>query len=613
MAATESKPTSDRDLASISEARTLARAARQAQSVLAEFPQQQIDAIVSAMAEAVTPHAEALARLAVEETGYGVVSDKVQKNLFGSRQVYDFIKPMKTVGVVNRDDARKIVEIADPFGVVCAIVPSTNPTSTAIYKILISLKARCAIVISPHPSAVRCITRVAEIMAEAASRAGAPPGSIGWMKTVTLEGTQELMKAREVSVILATGGMGLVRAAYSAGKPAYGVGPGNAPCYIERTADLKKAVRDIIIGKTFDNGVLCSSPNSVVVDEPVAEEVRREFVAQGAYFLNAAEQDALAKALVSPQRLPNPALVGKSATYIAKQIGITVPENTRVLIAPLAGVGRDYPLSIEKLCPVLSYYVVTDWREGCERCIQILRYGGMGHTMSIHSKNEEVILQFGLKKPAYRICVNTPTTHGSIGLTTGLDPAMTLGCGGWGGNITSDNISPRHLLNLKRLAYEVRPAVDTHLRSPEASHGGQAHLGSDLGRTGVVPGSDRGQTGVRAGSEPGTTPSRLPKSPGKPLPEGIPAQTLAARIDQFLASRGYRAPEATGSPVPEPQPIAPKQGGDGKPLEFVAESDVRDALKAGRKLVIGERTIVTPAARELGEEKRVFIQAEWRP
>jgi acetaldehyde dehydrogenase (acetylating) len=588
MAAPESKPTTDRDLASIAEARTLARAARQAQAALAEFSQQQIDAIVTAMADAVTPQAEALARLAVEETGYGVVSDKVQKNLFGSRQVYDFIKPMKTVGVVNRDDARRIVEIADPFGVVAAIVPSTNPTSTAIYKILISLKARCAIVISPHPSAVRCITRVAEIMAEAANRAGAPAGSIGWMKTVTLEGTQELMKAREISVILATGGMGLVRAAYSAGKPAYGVGPGNAPCYIERTADLKKAVRDIVIGKTFDHGVLCSSPNSVVVDEPVAEEVRREFIAQGAYFLNAAEQDALAKALVSPQRLPNPALVGKSATYIAKQVGITVPEGTRVLIAPLAGVGRDYPLSIEKLCPVLSYYVVKDWREGCERCIQILRYGGMGHTMSIHSKNEEVILQFGLKKPAYRICVNTPTTHGSIGLTTGLDPAMTLGCGGWGGNITSDNISPRHLLNLKRLAYEVRPAVDTH--------------------KGVGPRSDQSQSAVRTGSDQGPNPIRsLPKAPAKPAPEGIPAQTLATRIDQFLASRGYRPPDAASEPAP------PKQAPDGKPLDFVAEADVRDALKAGRKLVIGERTIVTPAARELGEEKRVFVQAGWRP
>jgi acetaldehyde dehydrogenase (acetylating) len=406
------------------------------------------------------------------------------------------------------------------------------------------------------------------------------------MKTVTLEGTQELMKAREVSVILATGGMGLVRAAYSAGKPAYGVGPGNAPCYIERTADLRKAVSDIIIGKTFDNGVLCSSPNSVVVDESVAEEVRREFVSRGAHFLNGAEQDALAAALVTPQRLPNPALVGKSALTIAKQVGISVPEGTRVLMAPLAGVGRDFPLSIEKLCPVLSYYVVKDWREGCERCIQILRYGGMGHTMSIHSTDEAVILQFGLKKPAYRICVNTPTTHGSIGLTTGLDPAMTLGCGGWGGNITSDNISPRHLLNIKRLAYEIRPAIDTH-----------------------KPRSESVQSPFRVHSEPG---KGLPKAPARLEPQGIPAQTLTTRIDQFLSSRGYRPPDSRSTDAGRtPLSSSPTNPPDTKPLDFVAESDVRDALRAGRTLLIGEKTIVTPAARELGDEKKVFVQAGW--
>src|SRR5215217_6386715 len=298
MAAQDTASPTDKDLTSISEARALARAAKQAQPILAEFTQEQIDSIVTAMADAVTPHAEALARLAVEETGYGVVADKVQKNLFSSRRVYEFIAPMKTVGVVNRIEDRKIVEIAEPFGVVAAIVPSTNPTSTAIYKVLIALKARCAIVISPHPSAARCITRAVEIMAEAACGAGAPPGSIGWMTSITLEGTQELMKHRDIAVILATGGMGLVRAAYSSGKPAYGVGPGNAPCYIERSADLRKAASDIMIGKTFDNGVLCSSPNSVVVDEAVAEEVRREFQKRGAHFLNATEMELLAKALV---------------------------------------------------------------------------------------------------------------------------------------------------------------------------------------------------------------------------------------------------------------------------------------------------------------------------
>src|SRR3954464_3445304 len=328
----------DRDLASIAEARSLARRAKAAAPALAEFSQEQIDRLVDAMAAAVTPQAEALARLAHEETGYGVVADKVQKNLFASQKVYDFIRPMKTVGVVRRLDDRKVIEIAEPFGVVAAIVPSTNPTSTAIYKILIAMKARCPIVISPHPSAARCITRVAEIMHEAARRAGAPDGAINWMTTVTLEGTQELMKAREVAVILATGGMGLVRAAYSAGKPAYGVGPGNAPAFIERTADLVKAVRDIITGKTFDNGLLCSSENSVVVDAPVVEEVRRQFVANGGHFLSPAEIDVLGRLLVTPQRLPNPKLVGRPAAFIAQQAGISIPPATRVLIAELSGV-----------------------------------------------------------------------------------------------------------------------------------------------------------------------------------------------------------------------------------------------------------------------------------
>ena len=605
MAHAETAPPTDKDLASIAEARSLARTARAAQAPLAELSQEQIDAIVSAMAAAVRPHAEALARLAVEETGYGVVADKTTKNLFAAQQVFDFIRPMKTVGVVNRVEEKRIVEIAEPFGVVAAIVPSTNPTSTAIYKVLIALKARCPIVISPHPSAARCITRTVQIMADAAAAAGAPAGSIGWMTTVSLEGTQELMKSREVAVILATGGMGLVRAAYSAGKPAYGVGPGNAPCYIESSADIEKAAGDILLGKTFDNGVLCSSPNSVVIDEAISEEGRRAFRQRGAYFLNSQEADALARVLVTAQRLPNPALVGKAATVVAAKAGITVPDDTTALIAPLSGVGREFPLSIEKLCPVLSWYVVPDWRAGCERCIQILRYGGMGHTMSIHSRNDDIILQFGLKKPAFRICVNTPTTHGSIGLTTGLDPAMTLGCGGWGGNITSDNISPRHLLNIKRLAYEVRPA-------PQAA-----------------------RPAVRAEAAAARP---LPRVATPPVTNGIPAEALAARIDAFLTSRGYRAhnggitaaPPAARSPLGSPPaappatPVVPPPAGTAgnpatdrpaspaeTPADFVCEEDVRAAIKAGRSLLIGERTIVTPAARDLGESSKVFVQAGW--
>jgi acetaldehyde dehydrogenase (acetylating) len=337
---------------------------------------------------------------------------------------------------------------------------------------------------------------------------------------------------------------------------------------------VKKAVRDVVTGKTFDNGVLCSSENSVVVDESIAEAVKREFQAQGGYFMSKAEMDAVARVLVSPQRLPNPALVGKAATVIAEKCGITVPSDTRVLLAPLEGVGRDYPLSIEKLCPVLSFYIVKDWREGCERCKQILRYGGMGHTMSIHSQNDQVILEFGLKKPAFRIVVNTPTTHGSIGLTTGLDPAMTLGCGGYGGNITSDNISPRHLLNIKRLAYEISPAAN------------------------------RFERGAR------TSTSNLPAVPARPAePVGVRADVLMQKIDQFLGARGFKSGTSDGGQRP---PGNPANAPPAQPLDFVCEEDVRLALKAGRQLLVSERAIVTPAARDLGEQHRIFTVAPWR-
>jgi len=542
------------------EARALAQRAKRAAPILAEWSQEQIDRVVDAVAAAARAQIEPFARLAIEETGFGVLADKIQKNRFAAEDVHAFIRPMRTVGVVGRDEARRVVQIAEPFGVVAAIVPSTNPTSTTIYKILISLKARCPIVISPHPSAARCITLVAETLEAAARQAGAPEGAINWMTQVSLESTQELMKHRDVAVILATGGMGLVRAAYSAGKPAYGVGPGNAPCFVERTADVAKAASDILTGKNFDHGVLCSSPNSVVVERVIADEAKRQFQRQGGHFLSASEAATLATLLVTPQRLPNPKMVGKSAATIAAAAGIPIPDGTRVLIAELTGVGRDHPLSIEKLCPVLSYYVVNDWQEGCERCKQILRYGGMGHTMSIHSNNEAVILEFGLKKPAFRIVVNTPTTHGSIGLTTGLDPAMTLGCGGWGGNITSDNITPRHLLNIKRLAYELRPA----------------------GARAAVPAAA----------------SALPKVAAAPAPSGLSAAAMTAQVAERTG---------TGAPGTPTIPTASKTV-----AAFVCEEDVQQAIALGRTILIGERTIVTPLARDLGEQHKVLVQAGWR-
>ncbi|MGD9905435.1 MAG: aldehyde dehydrogenase family protein [Vicinamibacterales bacterium] len=567
MAAPSATPVTERDRASVAEARALAARAKAAQTVLAELSQTAVDALVDAMAAAAVAHAEPLARLAVEETGYGVVADKVEKNLFAARDVHAFIRPMATVGVIARHPERRLVEIAEPFGVVAAIVPSTNPTSTAIYKLLIAIKARCAVVLSPHPAAARCITATATVLHDAARAAGLPDGALGWMTTVTLAGTQALMSAREVAVILATGGLGLVRAAYSAGKPAYGVGPGNAPCYVEQSADVAKAADDILAGKTFDHGVLCSSPNAVVVDRAVAAGLREALVRGGGHFLGGADAARLAVALVGPERLPNPALVGKSAAFIAAQVGVEVPAGTRALLVELAGVGRDFPLSIEKLCPVLAYYEVADWREGCERCTQILRYGGLGHTMSIHSRNDAVVLEFGLRKPAFRICVNTPTTHGSIGLTTGLDPAMTLGCGGFGGNITSDNITPRHLLNVKRLAYELRPR--------------------------------RGAAG------PATATPALPRAPEPAAAPPVPADRLTDGIDRWLAGR-----HRSGASAPLPPSSAPGAAG---PEAFICEDDVRRALAAGRRLVVGPKTILTPAARDLGTTGDGFVWLDGTP
>src|SRR5712691_10919566 len=317
-------PVRDKDLLSIQQARALAAAAREAQTVVKEFSQEQVDRIVEAMASAAKAEAERLARLAHEETGFGNTKDKTLKNLFSAVDVYEYIKPLRTVGILREDPARRVVEIAEPMGVVAAVIPSTNPTSTAIYKALISIKARNTIVMSPHPSARNCILESGRIMHRAAVAAGLPEDALLCMTEVSLEGTQELMKSRDTGVILATGGIGLVRAAYSSGRPAFGVGPGNVPAYIEKTADVPKAVKDILDGKTFDYGTLCSSEQSLVCDEPIKDQVIEEVKRNGGYFLNEAEVAAVSRVVVTPQRLANPEIVGKPATYIAEQAGIKV-------------------------------------------------------------------------------------------------------------------------------------------------------------------------------------------------------------------------------------------------------------------------------------------------
>ncbi|MCP4728354.1 MAG: aldehyde dehydrogenase family protein, partial [bacterium] len=451
----------DIDLISIQEARTLCENAYTAYKTFAEFSQESVDKIVRAVAVAVFTASDKLAKMAVEETGFGKYEDKILKNMFGSRDVYQYIKNMKTVGIIKDDKENGIWEIAEPMGVVAGIIPSTNPTSTAVYKTLISIKSRNAIVMSPHPAATKCVLETTRLMTDAARKNGAPPNLIQCMENTTLPGTSELMKNRKSHVILATGGMGLVRAAYSSGKPAFGVGPGNVPAYIDRTAEINKAVADIITGKTFDNGTICASEQSIVCDEPVKDKVLEELKNQNCYLADDEERIKLEAVMIQYSGAINPKIVGQPAVLIAKLAGVQVPKETRAIVVFLEGVGKEYPLSCEKLSPVLSFYPVNGWEEGCKKCIEILNFGGMGHSLAIHCKDEKIIREFGLHKPAFRISVNTPSTLGAIGFTTSLPPAMTLGPGTFAGSITSENISPLHLMHTKRVAFETKPAGKT--------------------------------------------------------------------------------------------------------------------------------------------------------
>jgi len=456
----------DYDLISIQEARDAARKAKAAQQVFAEFPQEKIDLIIKAMAEAGNANAEWLAKMAVDETKFGVFEDKVTKNTFAATDVYNYIKDMKTVGVIKEDAEKKILEVGAPVGVIMGIVPSTNPTSTVIYKALISLKSGNAIVFSPHPSASRCTFAAAQVMHEAAVKAGAPEGIVGCLSKTTMAATEELMHHDDTAVILATGGSAMVKAAYSAGKPAYGVGPGNVPVFIERTADIRQAVADVIGSKTFDNGTICASEQAVIADEPIKDQVIAEMEAQGAYFLDREEVKLVTRAVMTARGGMNPALVGKSAKVVADKAGIKVSEGTRVLVAPLEGYGPNYPLSYEKLTTVLGFYTAKDWHEACLLSIELLKLGGIGHSFVIHTQDEQVAREF-IKKPVFRILVNTPSSLGAIGYTTGLAPSLTLGCGTWGGSSTSDNVTPLHLINIKRQAYGLKQVMGGQAELPE--------------------------------------------------------------------------------------------------------------------------------------------------
>ncbi len=455
---------SDKDLLSVQEARQMVERAYEAQKIWGTATQQQVDQVCEAMAQAAFLGAERLGRLAADETGFGVPEHKKLKNEFASRHLWERIKDIKTVGFVRKDETNKIYEIAWPMGVVGALTPSTNPTSTVINKILISVKARNGIVLAPHPTAVKCCLEAAKLMSDAAEGAGAPPGLINCLTTITLKGTQEMMSHKRTAVILATGGSEMVRAAHSQGKPAYGVGPGNVPVYVDRSADLEKAAKYIVASKAFDYSVICATEQAVIADRPIAGRLQQLMESEGAYFVDESQANALRKILFHPDGGINVKSVGKSPQYLAAMAGIRVPAQTRILVAKLSKVGREEPLSREKMTTVLGWYEANGWEAGCERCIEMINFGGRGHSLIIHATDEKVLMAFGLEKPVFRIAVNTMGTLGTIGLTTKVMPSLTLGSGGIGGSITGDNVGVYHLFNIKRMAFETSRPPEMAMR-----------------------------------------------------------------------------------------------------------------------------------------------------
>ena len=575
----------DKDLVSVQQARQAVERASKAAQALKAFTQEQVDSLVEAISRAGEKSARQLAELAVEETGYGKVEDKTVKNLFCSVDVARYALGLKTVGVISENKEKRVIDIAVPVGVVVAIIPTTNPTSTAIFKIICAIKGGNSVVVGPHPRAVRCTVETARVLYLAALAAGAPQDCITWLDQVTLEGTTALMRHKKTNLILATGGPGLVRAAYSSGKPAYGVGPGNVPAFIERTAEVPKAVRDVLAGKTFDWGVLCSSEQAIVCDRPIEGQVLEELKKNNAYLLNDEEIRQVEKMLVQgPGGTLNRDVVGQCPQKIARLAGFSVPDEVICLVGRAKGVGKQHPLSMEKLSPILAFYVEDGWEAGCRRCIEILSYGGLGHTMSIHSRDDRIILEFGLHKPAYRICVNTPSTHGSVGLTTGVPPSMTLGCGSPGGNITSDNITPMHLVNIKRLAYEIRPVEQIRFDSP-----GRSPAAGPPAFSPRVPPSAR------------TSTAKVDLESVRQVVRGV--------VEQYLDEKKKPSPQSSApAPSPEPQTAQPEPAAKPPAVDFVCEDDVKQALRSGAKIVINDGTILTPAARDAAAGQSVL---EW--
>jgi acyl-CoA reductase-like NAD-dependent aldehyde dehydrogenase len=536
----------DKDLLSIQEVRTKVEKAYQAWQKYRTFSQEQVDAIVERAAGAARANARRLAEMAVEETGYGNAKDKYIKNLLNCDWLPRRMRGMKTVGILRELPDQKIVEIGVSVGVVAAILPTTNPTSTAMYKTLISLKAANAVVISPHPRAHKCTCATAGVMYQAAVEAGAPEGIVQCIDNATLEGTNALMRHERTGVILSTGGAGIVKAAYSSGKPAFGVGPGNVPVLVDASANLGDAIAKIVLGKSFDYGTVCSSEQSIVADISLRERILGLLRANHAFLANDAQKDALGKMLVMPNWTINPQCVGQAPAKLAKMAGFEVPPDTSIICAEISGVGKQHPLSMEKLSPVLALLFVPDFQAAVTTCQALLKFGGLGHTAVIYARDEARIREFGLRMPAMRVLVNTPAPQGSTGITTNVFPAMTLGCGAMAGNITSDNIGPQHLINIKRLAYVVRKpeeAFEMPLDINQAPTGppAESSAAGPIDRNTVVSAVERYLASrgiaVTAPASGGPSCASSCAAPAQPVKQAVVPAIASEVVDRFLARR----------------------------------------------------------------------------
>ena len=619
----------DADLLALQEVRSKVEKAYAAWQKYRAFSQEQIDAVVERMAAAGREHARRLAEIAVEETGYGNARDKTAKNLLSADVLAKAIRGVRTVGILRECPEKKVVEIAVPMGVIAAILPTTNPTSTAIYKILISLKAGNAIVLSPHPRARRCTCETADVLLRAAVAAGAPEDIIQCITAGSLEATNELMRHRRTAAILSTGGSGIVRAAYSSGKPAFGVGPGNVPVLVDKSADIADAVAKLVSGKSFDYGTLCSSEQTLIAERGIREQILSALRNSKAFICNDQQREALTRILLVPPRWGvNPECVGQSAPRIAKMAGFEVPPDTAILAAEIGGVGPEHPLSAEKLSPVLSLLFVSDFSAALDAAEAVLKFHGLGHTCGIYSKDDKRTREFALRMPAMRVLCNTPTPQGSVGITTNLQPSMTLGCGAIAGNITGDNIGPKHLINIKRLAYVARAAEEAFdtpieaastLAAPKVAAATAAPVASSVKSQISVAVerylAERGLWNVPSAPAP-ANPAKL-SNPGAQS-----GANTADIVDRFLSGlRSSPKVEAPACPSPsQPAASAETVSAPAAPdvpaappiqvVDFVGEHEVRIAIQKSQKIYIGPKTIVTPLARDLAAPHDTLVLAQ---